>query len=449
MTEASYPVLGFDPAPGHAASVGALGATLRKVSTEMGEAHHQLSHIGEDTGVWSGQAADAFRQRVGPLPQYLSTANRSLGEAGQILGKWSNELTSLQGTAHHYEAEAAAAQKKLQRAQANPDLKLAGQNFPDQSSLQQADSKIQAATAEVDRVKNDLEAIREQARRLQQQHRELADQIAKQLKHEAAEAVPPPGLLDWLGDAMSDLGRSASDLASRAWGFIEQHAGDIKAVGDVLSTTSAVLGSIAIATAPIEPVGAVFAAAAAVTGVGALASHGLAKAAGADVSWGSIGGDAVGLIPFGKGFVMGSKVATVANDATPLAKNLATGAGHEAAQNLSKGFGSSLSTVEKQGKQIFDGLETGGEKIIGPIGEDAKHIVLKGEGAANRMATGANESVNSLRQGQLIGTKGLSKVGVDVDPMSGVGRSLDSGIKGGKAVGGYVYNQLQPSAPGK
>lgn len=449
MTELSYPVLGFDPAPGHAASVGALGATLRKVSNELGDAYRQLSHIGEDTGMWSGQAADAFRQRVGPLPQYLSTANRSLGEAGKILGQWSTELTSLQGTAHRYETEAAAVQKQLQRAQANPDLKLAGRHFPDQASLQQAEFKIQEANAEVDRVEHELEAIRQQARRLQHQHRELADQVAKRLKNEATEAVPPPGLLDWLSDALSDLGRSASDLAARSWEFIQQHAGDIKAVGDVLSTTSAVLGSVAIVTAPIEPVGAVFAAAAAVTGVGAMASHGLAKAAGANVSWSSIGGDALGLIPFGKGFAMGSKVATVANDATPLAKNLAAGVGHEAAQNLSKGFGSTLSTVEKQGKQIFDGVEAGGQKIIGPIGEDAKHMVLKGEGVANRMATGANESINTLRQGQWLGTKGLSQIGVDIDPMSGVGRSLDAGIKGGKAVGGYVYNQIEPSSPGQ
>ena len=56
---------------------------------------------------------------------------------------------------------------------------------------------------------------------------------------------------------------------------------------------------IAIITAPFEPIGAIFATAAVVTSGLALVSHLVAKAAGANVSWKSIGFDAPGSIPGG------------------------------------------------------------------------------------------------------------------------------------------------------
>jgi hypothetical protein len=46
---------------------------------------------------------------------------------------------------------------------------------------------------------------------------------------------------------------------------------------------------------------------------------------------------------------------------------------------------------------------------------------------------------------QWLGTKGLSKIGVNIDPMSGAGRALDAGIKAGHSVGSYVYNQIEAS----
>lgn len=442
---ATFPALGFNPAPGTAQAVTALADDLRKVATDIGHAHEQLANIGKDNGIWAGDAAHAFQQRVGPLPDYLDKANQSLGDAGRVLGQWANDLSALQTRAQHFEAEAQKAKEELQRAESNPDLKLAGQNFPDQEALQRAQSKLDAATQACDRAKEELDAIREQAKRLQQQHHDLVDDVVKALNKAKDEAIPPPGLLERIGEALSSLGKSIADTASKAWDFIKKHADDIKAVGDVLSTVSSVLGAIAIVTAPLEPVGAVFAAASAVTGAGALAAHGLAKAAGANVSWGSLGGDALALIPFGKGFVAGSKVATLAKDATPFAKGLGKGAAEEASHTLNKGFGSSLQVAEKEGKQLFSGFKIKEDKTIGAIGENATYVMLKGKGFANRMAMGANEAVNNLREGQWLGTKGLSKVGINIDPMSGVGRTLDSGIKAGHSVGSYVYNQIEAS----
>jgi hypothetical protein len=72
---------------------------------------------------------------------------------------------------------------------------------------------------------------------------------------------------------------------------------------------------LAIVTAPFEPVGAIVACAAAGTALMALGAHGLAKAAGAKVAWGSIAGDALGALPFIGGIGRGAKVVTGAERA--------------------------------------------------------------------------------------------------------------------------------------
>lgn len=299
MTQANYPALGFNPAPGTAQAVADLARNLQQVATDIGHAHDQLSNIGRDSGIWKGEAAQAFEKRIGPLPDYLQKANQSLGDAGKALGQWSTDLSSMQHTAANYEAEAAKALQQLQQAQANPDLKLSGQHFPDQVSLRQAQSKLDAATQMVSRANEELDSIRQQAKRLLQQHDELIQDVIKALNHAKDEAIPKPGLFDQIGSALSSLGKSISDVASKTWNFVKQHANDIAKIGDILSDVGSVLSIATLATAEIPIVGEVVGAAAITVNAAALAAHGLAKAAGANVSWTKMGFDALGIIPGG------------------------------------------------------------------------------------------------------------------------------------------------------
>lgn len=86
MTENSeYPVLGFDPAPGTAATVESVATDLQRVSTKMGDAHESLTKIGSQEGLWEGEAAQAFLGTVDELPKYLDQAHRSLGDAARTL----------------------------------------------------------------------------------------------------------------------------------------------------------------------------------------------------------------------------------------------------------------------------------------------------------------------------------------------------------------------------
>jgi hypothetical protein len=222
------------------------------------------------------------------------------------------------------------------------------------------------------------------------------------------------------------------NLAASAWKWVQDHADVIAQFGDIMSKIGTALGVLAIITAPFEPVGAVFAAAAAGTSLMALGAHGLAKAAGAKVGWGSIGMDALGALPFVGGLGRGAKVATGAERALGATRSeVLDYASSRAAQ-----FGG-------------EAVETTGRHAVKTI------AVIKGEGVVGRVDAGIENAYQQVRQGQTFGTKGLNQIietvggpdarGVGIDPLSVGGRALDAGIKGGKAVGMEVYHHLTGS----
>lgn len=307
----AYPVLGFDPAPGTVTTVESVATEYQHVSTKMGEAHEALSKIGRQDGLWEGKAAEAFAGTVGELPKYLEQAHRSLGDAAKTLSQWSGQLTSLQQKARDCEAQAASAQQRVREAESNPSFKLVGQNFPDQASLQQAQSKIDAAQSQLNQANADLEAIREQAQRLLHQHDDLTKAVEDALRRAADEAPDAPSLLERLTSMLEDLGQGISDAAGKAWQWIEDNADTINKVGDVLSTAGTVLSVVAAATSWIPGVNAVTTAAAVGVSAAAVGTHALAKAAGANVSWSTMAFDAIGVIPGGgaaKGMLGAAKV---------------------------------------------------------------------------------------------------------------------------------------------
>lgn len=438
---AGYPALGFDPAPGTAGKAEALAQDFGRVARELGEAHSALIQIGRGGGIWQGEAAEKFQARLGELPGFLDKAHRSLGDGAKALGQWASDLSSMQTTAAHYEAQAAEARQRLNHARSNPDLGLAGRTFTDAQSLQQAESRYHAAAAELNTAQRELNDIRDMAKRLLAQHEDLASQVANALKRAKDEAIKEPGFFDRLGEAFDKFAHGVADLAAKTWQWVKDHAEDIKKIGDVLSTVSSVLGVIAIATAAFEPVGAIFAAAAGVTSVAAMAAHGVAKAAGADVSWTSIAGDALGAVPFVGGVAKGAKIASLAKNAG-VAANAATAArATKIASSLQSTTGKAMSLVEKAGMR-------GSTKLI-----------LKGEGMAGRLVAAGE---GKIAQGELLGTKGynmvaglvekipsLKNAGVSLsrfDPLSGVGRAVDAGIGSAKIIGTEVYKQLSSSS---
>jgi phage shock protein A len=286
MSTRDFPALGFDPAPGDLDGVTDLAGKYRTVSKDLTEADDSLRQIVRKQGIWQGEASEAFARRIGPLPQYLEGAARSMGEAADALEKWSHDLGDLQKRAADLEARAEAAAKAAEQARANPDLALANRTFPDQQSLQLAQRLLDNAGRQLQSAIDGCQNIQDAAKQLQQEHTEAAARVAEALRKAKELAPDEPDLLDQLTDAVGgalvDLSNTLADGVDEAWDFVQDHAEVIAKVSDVSGDIGNALGLVGefLPDPAKEIVGAV----ATGFGVAALAGHATAKLAGADVA---------------------------------------------------------------------------------------------------------------------------------------------------------------------
>jgi len=276
VDSSSYPHLGFNPAPGVPGDVEALEKVVTTATNSMKESGQLLDQLRDsDSGVWVGDAADAFRQHFNDkLVTDLQHAQQSLTEAGTTIQNWYKDLVGFKQTAQNLDQEAAAAREALQNAQAqveqaksNPNLNLINEIFTDpqalqqaQSALDQAESAVNDANAAEQQAQDDLDSILKRARQLQQEVDSAARNYASQLENSTKGPAPhKPG---WFSSMMHDIGRAFSAVGN----WVEQHA---NAIHSVLSTISAIAGLVALCTPP--PVDIVAGAVAMTAGAGALA----------------------------------------------------------------------------------------------------------------------------------------------------------------------------------
>jgi hypothetical protein len=296
MSTRDFPALGFDPAPGDLDGVTDLAGKYRAVSKDLTEADDALRQIVRKQGIWQGEASDAFARRIGPLPQYLEGAARSMGDAGSALEAWARQLGDLQKRAADLEARAETAAQAAEQARANPDLALANRTFPDQQSLQVAQRLLDNAGQQLQTAIDGCQNIQDAAKQLQQEHTEAAARVAGALRKAKELAPDEPGLLDKLGDAVGgalvDLSNALADGVDDAWDFVQDHAELVSKLSDVMGDMGNVLGFVGEFLP--EPAGAIVGAVATGFGVGALAGHATASLAGADVAPDTLIFDGVG-----------------------------------------------------------------------------------------------------------------------------------------------------------
>lgn len=276
VDSSSYPHLGFNPAPGVPGDVEALEKVVTTATNSMKESGQLLDQLRDsDSGVWVGDAADAFRQHFNDkLVTDLQHAQQSLTEASTTIQNWYKDLVGFKQTAQNLDQEAAAAREALQNAQAqveqaksNPNLNLINEIFTDpqalqqaQSALDQAESAVNDANAAEQQAQDDLDSILKRARQLQQEVDSAARNYASQLENSTKGLAPhKPG---WFSSMMHDIGSAFSAVGN----WVEQHA---NAIHSVLSTISAIAGLVALCTPP--PVDIVAGAVAMTAGAGALA----------------------------------------------------------------------------------------------------------------------------------------------------------------------------------
>ncbi|WP_308310817.1 enoyl-CoA hydratase/isomerase family protein [Streptomyces sp. GbtcB6] len=366
-----------------------LAKQLGKLAGELGTALGELERI--ETGAWKGKTAIAFSEYVGQdVTPLIRKSHESFDKASRALHRWADDLQDFQDRADRLEKSAGEKLDAKAKAQAK-----AGSD---------GSTELGEASSAVDGV---IQKVHE----LEEDYRAAARQVSKELDKAGDIAPDEPGFWDKLGHGIANAWDATGD-------WLKEHADLIKEIGDILSDVTAILGVLAIITLPFEPLGAIFGAAAVLTSGMALLAHSVAKASGADVSWLTMGTDALGLLPgiglLGKGAKVASKAA--------------------AAERIAEfGSGFKVSGIER----AFNVIATGdmAKSVEGGIGLLGRRIVLGGAGKDLGLLShesGAMSRLSGLaeagyHQGQWLGTKGLALAGekFTVDPLSKLGRGID------------------------
>jgi hypothetical protein len=295
----AFPSLGFDPAPGDLPAVERLVVTVDRSAALLDRVRRQLAQVGRPGAGWRGEAASAFAERLGTLPDYLDRSATSVAEVRAALAQWARRLQEMQASARAYERAAAEAERALAAALAA--LRAAASSPPvgpfadpsDVAARERAAALVRRAQAQVDSAAGALEQVRRRAAALREEHQRIAERVAAGIRAALDRAPAEPALLERLSTALTDLVDWVASVPERVDRFAEEHAATILAVADVLSEAATVLGLLALVVPP--PVGLVLlGAAAGATGL-ALTGHLLADGAGADVDGFTYAGDVLGV----------------------------------------------------------------------------------------------------------------------------------------------------------
>lgn len=389
----TFPHIGWDPTPGNVEDTRELAKRLGKLAGELGTAVRELERI--ECGAWKGKTAIAFTEYIGEdVTPLIRKSHESFDKASRALHRWANELHDFQDEADRLE-------------------KSAGEKLEAKGNAKEGTEAYGKASGDVNEVTNKVHD-------LEDRYKLAAGKIGKELDKAADIAPDEPGFWDKLGKGISDAWDATGD-------WLKDHADLIKVIGDVLSNVSAVLGMLAIATLPFPPLAAIFGTAALIGSGLALAAHGIAMAAGADVSWMTLGTDALGLLPGIGMFGKGVKVAGAT------AKGARAAAAGKAAL-LGKGFqvtklGSSriVFAMGENSAHLTQGLGKAGLVKIGGMAKHAYEVSHTSSGLASRMGGLVSAGYH---EGQWLGSKGINALTKwNVDPLSDAGRVIDGSLK--------------------
>ncbi|POX56416.1 hypothetical protein C3489_05020 [Streptomyces sp. Ru71] len=398
MARPSFPHIGWDPTPGSVEDTRELAKKLGALAGDLGTAVRELEQI--ECGAWKGKTAVAFVKYVGEdVTPLIRKSYESFDKASRALHRWANQLQEFQAEANGLEKVAG---EKL-GAEADAKAKAGGKGS----------DELGKASGAVDKVIRDVHDLEDRFRR-------AAALISKELDKAGNLAPDEPGFWDKLGKGIADAWDATGE-------WLKEHADLIKAIGDVLSNITALMGLLAIVTLPFPPLAAIFGTAALIGSGLSLAAHGIAMAAGADVSWLTMGTDALGLLP---GIGMFSRSIKVAGGTAKLAR----GAALAKVGLLGKGFqatelGASriLMSMGKASKDLKGGLGIGGLVKIGGKSDYVYEVSHAGSGLASRMGGLVSAGYH---EGQWLGTKGINTLTKwNVDPLSDAGRLVDGTLK--------------------
>lgn len=277
---------------------------MKSAADTLDNCHRQIEYLLGASSSWQGDAASAFRDTLdGDLKTAMMNAGNSLGKAAAALGTWEGDLTSHRDLAKKYDdaarenkSDVDKARTRYDQAKGNPDLKLAGKEYPSQAEadaaterLRTAERELNAATTHLNNANTAYNDVIAKAKELEGTHTDAAEAVARSLD-EADDKLAPkePG---WFSKALSAIGEGLKAVGE----FLVEHAG----------TIGAIAGLLALLPTPLAPVFAGIAvAASAVSMAKNLASedfrdslmgeYGLKEGV---FAWASLAGDSLGMVP--------------------------------------------------------------------------------------------------------------------------------------------------------
>ncbi|GAA2813711.1 hypothetical protein [Saccharopolyspora taberi] len=158
---ADFPALGFNPAPGDAASAADAAAVLSNVAEQLAEVGPVLDNQLEN---WTGDAGDGYRQMAEMMQRRLAGRLQAVETVHQALLAWSGELAANREHALRLEREAQAAKRELA-------------SKPPVQAAMSPESGAQAAAAQ-----QALDAIIAQAKELLAGHEARAAEVARAIR---------------------------------------------------------------------------------------------------------------------------------------------------------------------------------------------------------------------------------------------------------------------------
>jgi hypothetical protein len=275
----TFPALGFDPAPGLGDQVSALATAVSGAAREVAAVRRTLESIGHSDGSWRGEAATAFSGTLGQLPPYLDKATEANTTATDALSRWAHDLEGFQSQAADYERQAEAARSRVDAARAALRQCQGTRAGSDPAAAQRLQQRTADAGQAVTAADSALSEILERARQLAGRHEAALAATAARIRDAADAAPPEPGFWDELGSALSSIGHWVASLPDQVGHWIEEHKYLIKAIGDLLSDVSLVVGIVSMFLPP--PADVIGLAISGGLSLAAMGAHAVAWAAGA------------------------------------------------------------------------------------------------------------------------------------------------------------------------
>jgi uncharacterized protein YukE len=155
-----WELVGGNPTPGRPEAFAALARELGDTAGRAEDTHRRLVSLrdGTDHSIWRGQAADSFREELGPLIRNLGRLHESYSRASEALSVYGSKLAELQGEANTVVEEAASAdadqraalEKQAAAGSADPGAAAAWED-----AIRAHGDRLRLARERIERIRDD------------------------------------------------------------------------------------------------------------------------------------------------------------------------------------------------------------------------------------------------------------------------------------------------------